>query len=181
MPSGVIILACTLLPLLFLTFARSLFFLVQVRGWSMYPTFCNGDRVLALRRWPARWLRRGQIVVWLLPSDWPGSLVPEPMRGSFLIKRITGLPGDTIVTPRLEPASSNIASTDPRGHKKAQVWHVPRNHYFVQGESPGLDSALIGPIPIHAIRGLALLRLKSGATHGVPAPEYLRTLTDMEP
>lgn len=135
--------------------ARALFFLVQVEGKSMSPTLTSGDLVLACRCRLTRWLCKGRLVVWQPPPGLPHSIVPELMRGELLIKRITGLPGDTVVTSS-EPAF-------PDKPAEARVWQVPPNHYFVQGELLGLDSRIIGPIPIESIRGLVLIRLKRGS------------------
>lgn len=57
----------------------------KVSGPSMQPTFENGDKVIAFRHSK---LSRGDVVVLKAPD--------EP--GSFYIKRIIGLPGDTIVS-----------------------------------------------------------------------------------
>lgn len=56
-----------------------------VSGISMEPTFDNGDRVVAVRH---AQLKRGEIVVIDAPDE-PGALY---------IKRIIGMPGDTIVS-----------------------------------------------------------------------------------
>ena len=51
--------ACLLSLALLFSLMRVFLFLVRVDGWSMMPGFQDGDLVLALRYWPARWLRRG--------------------------------------------------------------------------------------------------------------------------
>ncbi|PMD70738.1 signal peptidase I [Companilactobacillus nuruki] len=57
----------------------------KVSGPSMQPTFENGDKVIATRHSN---LSRGDVIVLKAPD--------EP--GSFYIKRIIGLPGDTVVS-----------------------------------------------------------------------------------
>lgn len=57
----------------------------KVSGPSMQPTFENGDKVIAFRHTK---LSRGDVIVLKAPD--------EP--GSFYIKRIIGLPGDTVVS-----------------------------------------------------------------------------------
>ena len=57
----------------------------RVSGPSMQPTFENGDKVIATRHSS---ISRGDVVVLKAPD--------EP--GSFYIKRIIGMPGDTIVS-----------------------------------------------------------------------------------
>lgn len=54
-----------------------------VSGPSMQPTFENGDRIIALRHTS---LKRGDIVILNAPDE-PGALY---------IKRIVGMPGDSI-------------------------------------------------------------------------------------
>ncbi len=142
---------------------RALFFLVHVDGRSMSPALEDGDRVLALRYWPARWLRRGQIVVWSLP---PGPLPVPGLRadGQIFIKRIAGLPGDTVILPALDSRWS--VGLEPREHYGLDLsaWAIPRGHCFLKGDSLGLDSTSLGPVPLRSIRGVVLARLWRGAT-----------------
>lgn len=139
---------------------RALLFLVQVEGWSMYPTFHHGERVVALRFWPRRWLHRGQIVVWQIPSERQPLSMPKSMGGKLYIKRLVGLPGDVVtadISTWPEPLRAMLKSAyDDQGRR---IWHVPTGHCFVKGDSPGLDSRTVGPIPFHALRGLVIVRL----------------------
>jgi len=140
--------------------ARALLFLVQVEGWSMYPTYHHGDRFLALRYWPHRWLRRGQIVVWKLPSIMAWVSKPEFMGPGPYIKRVVGLPGDEVIAPVVklsEPADE--AKQAVQEGQELRRWYIPAGHYFVKGDSPGLDSTLFGPIPLHTLRGVVLTKL----------------------
>ncbi|KRO00532.1 signal peptidase I [Companilactobacillus kimchiensis] len=57
----------------------------KVSGPSMQPTFENGDKVIAARHSN---ITRGDVIVLKAPD--------EP--GSFYIKRVIGLPGDTVVS-----------------------------------------------------------------------------------
>lgn len=57
----------------------------QVSGPSMQPTFEDGDKVIATRHSK---ISRGDVVILKAPD--------EP--GSFYIKRVIGLPGDTVVS-----------------------------------------------------------------------------------
>jgi signal peptidase I len=70
---------------------RSSLLHVTVRGTSMLPTLRPDDRVLVLR-WPARWLRRGQIV--LLRGYFGGA--PRHL----VVKRVRGLAGDIVEPAR---------------------------------------------------------------------------------
>lgn len=149
-----------------LVLARALFFLVHVDGWSMYPALEDGDHVLALRHRPAHRLHKGQIVVWELPpgpSPVPGlSCTLSAVEGADsnrFIKRITGLPGDTVIvlTPELR-WPPGLAAMRQDG-QISRVWHIPPGHCFLQGDSFGLDSTSLGPLPFHCIRGIVLAKL----------------------
>lgn len=140
--------------------ARTVLFLVQVEGWSMYPTYQHGDRLLALRYWLHRWLHRGQIVVWQLPSDSRLASLPESMCSRFYIKRIVGLPGDKTAAPIAElPGALSPLSAHAHGDQGSRIWHIPAGHCFVMGDTPGFDSTLFGPLPLHALRGVVLVKL----------------------
>lgn len=52
-----------------------------------------------------------------------------------------------------------------------RTWHIPSEHYFVQGDSWGLDSSIVGPIPFHALYGVVITKLKRrepGSNHIAP-------------
>ena len=73
--------------------------IVTVEGTSMVPTLHDGDRVLAWRLWPARWLRRGAIVVvkYEAEQEYPASPRRANRRTpSLYVKRLVGMPGDTL-------------------------------------------------------------------------------------
>lgn len=57
----------------------------KVTGPSMQPTFENGDKVIAARHSN---ISRGDVIVLKAPDE----------AGSFYIKRVIGLPGDTVVS-----------------------------------------------------------------------------------
>lgn len=156
---------------------RRLLVVVTVEQFSMTPTFAPGDRVLALRRWPTRWLRRRQVVL-IAPPD--GQPRPTSEGGKLLIKRVTGLPGDEVKPPM------------------GAAVHVPADHLYVQGDNTraSFDSRAWGPIPDHLFRGVVVMRLNParedsqaevgrkfecydqvGLTNGVLAPDL--PLTDL--
>ncbi len=155
---------------LLLVLARGLLFLIRVDGQSMYPALNDGDRVLALRYWPARWLRWGWVVVWQMSLADNPAHVPTSLRQALFIKRITGLPGDRVEASLPIPLAlqTNMLTNDVHSPR---VWHVPPAHYFVQGDSPGLDSRLVGSIPADSIRGLVLFRLRRRAGSAMPVNE----------
>ncbi|MBX3059928.1 MAG: signal peptidase I [Anaerolineae bacterium] len=142
---------------LLVVLARLLLFVVEVQGQSMTPTLLHGDRVLALRFWPGRWLRHRQIVVTHYP-DTHQQHRPDTLSQQKYIKRITGLPGDTMTVemPPLPPSQKAAAVRWPQ----PRTWRVPPGHYFVQGDSWGLDSRLLGPLPFGALCGVVIMKLK---------------------
>lgn len=140
---------------------RRVLCIVRVEGPSMMPTLSSGDRLLVLRLWPARWLRKRQIIVTGFPPfDAYHNRHAKSARGALFIKRIVGLPGDALITSLadlpdpLRPGAQ--VAHDERGQR---TWHVPPNHYFVRGDSLGYDSAIAGPVPFSFLRGIVLLKL----------------------
>ncbi len=123
----------------------------------MTPTLQHGDRALVLRFWPARWLRRGQIVVTRYPDTrQTGNL--DALGEQKYIKRITGLPNDTVVVERANFPSPQMAAFSEQSEPR--TWHIPPGHYFVLGDSWGVDSSVVGPIPFHALCGVVIMKLK---------------------
>jgi signal peptidase I len=156
-----------LLPGALVLFVRKALVVVTVTMHSMEPTLSPGDRVLVLRYWPRRWLRKGQIVI-----VWPWT--PSERRGPFgvempYIKRIIGRPGDRLVTRLAE--LSDIHREDQRPWHDAsgrRVWEIPAGHCFVRGDGPigGFDSLSWGPVPDSAVLGVVLKRLRSRSRAG---------------
>lgn len=149
---------------------------VTVESQSMMPALVPGDRVLALRYWPKRWLKTGRVViVW----PWPD----QKARGkiTFLskdkdkvvpfIKRIVALPGDTVVTSINELPENykrNLAALhDSTGNR---TWQIPRDHVFVRGDNRmnSVDSAVWGPVPMRGVLGVALMSLPREANTAPP-------------
>jgi signal peptidase I len=134
----VLILGIVLAGTLFLLLVRAFFFLVEVNGQSMMPTFRSGDRVIALRHWPARWLHKGQIVVWKLPYDSKSMFMPHAMGNTTYRKRIIGLPGAEVTTPIVKlPEPFEEAKQIVQEIQELRNWHIPAGHCFVKGDSPG--------------------------------------------
>ena len=79
--------------LLLLAVLPATFIIVTVRGSSMAPSLLPGDRVLVLRRWATRRLKRGDVVV---------ARVSLPPGERLLIKRIGALGGDRAVSQNRE-------------------------------------------------------------------------------
>ncbi len=132
-----------------------------VSGNSMDPTIKNGQYLIidevSYRIHPPN---RGDVIVFRAP--------PEPSK--YYIKRIIGLPGDTV---DIRGSQITITNTEhPQGlslnenfitHQSNDSIHVtvPSNTYFVLGDnrSGSYDSRGWGMLPKENIRGRALLRL----------------------
>jgi signal peptidase I len=115
-----------------LVLARFALLIVRVDGTSMTPTYGDGERVLAVRRWLAPGLKRDSVVVLRHPPHAPVA-GPEGTRPPMLVKRLVGLPGDE---------------------------NIPDGHVFVLGDGPGsYDSKTFGPVPARLIVGRVLVAL----------------------
>jgi signal peptidase I len=146
----------------------------EVEQTSMEPTIVSGQYVLIDKISPHfSDYQRGDIVVFNPPAGYSEGGVP-------FIKRVIGLPGDTVslengrvyVTPpggnavRLdEPyVASDINGTaqptQPKNPEGISSWVVPAGDYFVMGDHRlvSQDSRVFGPISRELIIGRALLR-----------------------
>lgn len=127
---------------------------------SMERTLEVGDRVLVAKfAYDISDIGRGDVVVFKNPDRLPG----EPAQ---LIKRVVGLPGDTLeaVDGRLE--RNGIPLDEPYltpGSRTDQLDRtvVPEGHVFVMGDNRlnSRDSRFIGPIPEDQVVGKAFLRI----------------------
>ncbi len=124
---------------------------------SMVPTLEVGDRVF-VNKFVYRYFEpeRGDIVVF-------DSLAGD---GQTLIKRVVGLPGDTVEVqdnlllvngePQEEPyLNEEFPSVGSYGPTE-----VPQGHVFVMGDNRGNsgDSRVFGPVPLDYVKGEAFLR-----------------------
>jgi len=130
----------------------------------MYPALMPDDRVLVLRHWPARWLKKGQILIGLPPSAFIGKAT-DTLDHPLIIKRVIGLPGDTLVTFLSDlPEFERPLRLDQHGDNGQRVWHIPPQHIFLKGDSVGTDSLTWGPVPFSNVAGIVLLKLPRKAT-----------------
>ncbi len=138
-------------------FSRVVVTAVEVKGASMSPTLASGDRFLLNRfAYLTREPQRGELVV-----------LKDPETGDLIVKRIIGLPFETVVMQNeaayvngrrmIEPYVSRSVRADISPLGKAIV--IPRDHYFVLGDNRGrsLDSRVFGPIPRDSILGVITL------------------------
>lgn len=126
---------------------------IRVEGTSMVPTLQNGERLLVTpSSYRFRDPQRGEIVI----THYPG-------RSDRYVKRIIGLPGETIEVkdgcvwingvPLAEPYADVLMTYE----MEAQI--IPEGHYFVMGDnrnhSGDSHSSGIGPIDKNLILGHA--------------------------
>ena len=138
---------------------RCVLLVVTVENRSMAPTLEAGDRVLMIRHWPARWLRKGQIV--LIEPGRGAAAGPALFAVTPYIKRVVALGGETLTISHTGIAARNYSFNHKINHEQSQqVWCIPAGHLFVQGDSPqSVDSRTWGPLPLRSIRGVTLMKL----------------------
>ena len=150
---------CVLVPLLvagvvalFIILVRAFLIVVTVQGESMTPTLQNGDRVLALSKWPRGWLHSGRIVII--------ATVPEPATGqptSCIIKRVTGVEGDTIFAFTEDvPESVQLKLINKRYENDLLIYNIPPGYLVVSGD---MSQNPLGPFPFEAVLGVYFWKL----------------------
>ena len=126
---------------------------VRVDGSSMLPTLQNGEYVLVNRLAFRNDLpSRGDIIVFVSPQT------PE----LDLIKRVIGLPGDTVkifngqVQVNGQTLNEPYIAATPTYNSE---WEVPEGNLFVLGDNrnDSSDSHAWGPLPIENVIGKAIL------------------------
>ena len=135
---------------------------------SMVPTLMVWDRVLINKlAYDFAEPKRGDIVLFESPE---GGEDP-------LIKRVVGLPGDTIEVragtlylngkPQREPYVNNHFRNMQSPYGPTEV---PEGHYFMMGDNRGnsADSRFFGPVPEENLIGEALFRFWPPGRVGVP-------------
>ena len=186
----VVVVTALVLSLLIKTFLVQAFF---IPSESMQPTLEVGDRVLVSRLTPGPFeLERGDVVVFTDPGGWLDP-APEPDRtavgealaevlsfigvlpedsGDHLIKRVVGLPGDTIAADGTgallvngEPVDERYVFPGDLPSAEAFSVVVPDDRLWVMGDhrSDSLDSRAHtqleggGTVPVEDVVGRAVL------------------------
>ena len=146
----------------------------HIPSLSMAPTLQEGDRVIVNRlSYQFGEIERGQVVVFNKPPN-------QPSEANDLIKRVIGLPGETLqfrdgevyVDGLLvqEPYLAQQSSTVPRSFgipgcaqevASPDVCTVPEGYVFVMGDNRtgSQDSRTFGPVSTDTIVGRAFLRV----------------------
>ena len=89
---GFILIFCLIVSLsVFIFISRSGISIFSVRGVSMEPTLSNLDTIVLKS---SKTIEKGHIIVFNQPEKWDYSGTPD----NVLIKRVVGIPGDTILS-----------------------------------------------------------------------------------
>ena len=131
---------------------------------SMYPTLTTGDRVLVNKlAYDAHDIHRGDVVVFRRPEGAPAS-GPNPPED--LIKRVIGLPGETITATNGVVFVNGRELREPYVAKGAVTLDldpvtVPGGHIFVMGDNRqhSADSRVFGPVSEKLVIGRAFSRI----------------------
>jgi signal peptidase I len=128
---------------------------VKVEGTSMTPLISDQERIF-INKFVYRFepIERGDVVVFWYPLD----------RSKSFIKRVVGLPGDTVEIregqvyvngkylpePYVPPESADMNNFSPT--------KIPKGEYFVMGDHriSSNDSRIFGPVPRNFIYGKAV-------------------------
>jgi signal peptidase I len=137
----------------------------RVDGYSMLPTLKNNQYVLVDRL--VLHYQRGDIIVFRPPMYPPESplrrLLGVPsLQYEDYIKRIIGLPGDTVKVSNGTVSVNGIALTEPyitAAPAYTGEWTVPAGQLFVMGDNrnDSSDSHSWGTLPIANVLGKAIL------------------------
>jgi signal peptidase I len=158
------IIAGTVLPTVDRLKTESGFAAFRITSRSMCPTICVGDRVVAdMQAFCAHLPTRGDLVLLQHASS-------EPL----FVKRVVGLPGDTVAPgpdnsvlvngqafhPAFPCASPNWKIAAAADDSEFEATKIPEGNYFVVGDNAGdsFDSRLpeFGPVTADMIRGQPL-------------------------
>ncbi len=145
-----------------------------VSGASMDPTFATNDYLIVDRlSYHLGDPKRGDVVIFRFPND------PH----FFFIKRIIGLPGETVtisagsvsITPKQSTESFKLTETYiiyPKYENMSATLGV--DEYFVMGDNrySSSDSRIWGPLPKSFISGKAFARLLPLDTFEILPGEY---------
>ncbi|MBZ0317900.1 MAG: signal peptidase I [Anaerolineae bacterium] len=173
------------LGLLFLRFSL---LIVNVDGMSMSPFLNDKDRVIIFKYGnilvnhgkPPK-VKRGDIVVCKKPSSpkyWNevinefdimtvrslktnGQVNFIPKNHSYVIKRVIGLPGESVQIPYSEVLLPFFPSNIPiKTENNSYVWNIPADCCFLRSDAlQSSDSRIWGPIPLKDLLGVMILRL----------------------
>lgn len=145
---------------------------VRVDGASMEPSLFHRDRVWVSRLqrwWPSATptLDRGDIIYFRPPGAAPQTRLEAWRGGPFVIKRVVGLPGETLRMEQGQVWIGGLPIAEPyldagllqAGSHGPVV--IPAGHVFVLGDNrlplASRDSRAFGPVPQAGVAGTATL------------------------
>lgn len=154
----------------------------QVKGASMEPTFQSGDYILTSKiTYKFRTPQRGDVIVFKSPKN------PD----IDYIKRIIGLPGDTLVVKSGRLYINDMLADESYVATITNLWEggymkdglpviVPEGMIFVMGDNRprSSDSREFGPVPLESIIGDVFYRYYPASKVGSvknPLPRNLRS------
>lgn len=169
-----LLLWCGIPVLVVLLMRLFLFGFYVIPSGSMLDTIEIGDRVITTKLAPdIIKLQRGDIVVFKDPANWLQS--ESSMGSNDLIKRLIGLPGDTVACAGAgQPVTVNGVAIDESAYLKPGVQPsdfpfsvtVTEGHIFVLGDNRAnsadsryhQDDGANGLVPINDVLGVAIVR-----------------------
>lgn len=137
---------------------------VRVDGFSMLPTLQNNQYVLVNRM--VSHYQRGDIIVFRPPmyprEDFLRRLIGQPTLYEDYIKRVVGLPGETVEVTGGKVLINGIPLDEPyiaQDPTYTGTWEVPQDYLFVLGDNRNnsSDSHSWGFLPIENVLGKAVL------------------------
>jgi signal peptidase I len=157
-----------------LVLARSALIVVTVTSGSMAPTLAAGDRAL-VRRCRGRAVRRGDVVLALLPPAGHAVALPAPVAAAGappavdepppasdeafpdrFVKRVVALPDDVLLR---DEVLAMLAPDRPVPADLPHGWRIPPHSCFVLGDGvENADSLTWGPLPLPLVVGRVVAR-----------------------
>jgi signal peptidase I len=140
-----------------------------VSGQSMDPTFANGQYLIVDElSYHFEAPQRGEVIIFRYPKD----------PSQFFIKRIIGLPGETVMIRNgqveIKKVDGTVVTLDESyvvnlGNGGDATYPIPAGEYFVMGDNrpESSDSRSWGLLPRQNIVGRAFLRLLPVQTIGL--------------
>ncbi len=154
-----VVIGAVVVALIIKTFVVQAF---KIPSESMSPTLMNGDRVVVNKlSYDAHDLNRGDVVVFARPDGLPAG----PDDPKDLIKRVIGLPGDTIFTRDGSVYINDRLLEEPylpegtMSYEIDEPIEVPEGHVFLMGDNRqhSSDSRVFGPVDVDTIVGRAFM------------------------
>ncbi|VAX06476.1 Signal peptidase I [hydrothermal vent metagenome] len=151
----------------------TVFKIVLITGQSMSPTLQNGERILAWTPFSRKQFKRGVIVTLshiqtytlnVQSNHYMNRIIIKQKQSELFIKRLIGLPGDTVIISVAELSQQTLLTVDSHARRCGSklMWHVPNNHVFVRGDGiQSNDSIMWEPVPFSLLKQIVLCRFPS--------------------